>query len=231
MTEQPLPADKSFWDSVGDAADRGDSAGANFGQLTIKPGRYVHWVNKEPVDVTPEVFNTLPADEKSLELLFTVDIQGMNPDLEWQYERKMRPGDKDWQKIFKPALVKLLGKDAMKKGAYSKTLQELNGKYVEAHDVPQIKNDEYNTIKIVRIFASKEECFIAYKERFGGGTDSGAAVPASAPLSHPANYTAETWAQMVQPIKDALASGTSIPDVATQYQVDVPFIAEIANQS
>lgn len=229
MTEQPLPANESFWDAVDESADRGDAAGANFGQISITPHRYIQWVDKEPVDVTPEIFNTLPAEEKSLELLFAVDIQGMNPDLEWKYERRMRPGDKDWQKILKPSLIELLGKDSMKKGNYSKALQELDGKYVEAHDVPQIKNPEYGTIKIVRIFASKEECFTAYKERFGG-SDSGTTTPASAPLSHPANYTAETWAQMVAPIKAELAKGTSVPDVAGQYQVEVPFIAEIAGQ-
>lgn len=230
MTEQPIPVNQNFWDNVGEAADRGDSGGANFGKLDIKPGRYVHWVDKEPVEVTPEVFNSLPAKDKSLELVFTVDIQEMNPGLEWTYERNMRPGDKDWHKIFKPALIELLGADSMKAGAYSTTLQSLVGKYVEVHDVPQVKNPEYNTIKIVRIFASKDECFAAYKERFGGTDATGAAIPATAPLSTPPGYTPETWASVVPSIKDALKT-TAMPDVAAQYQVEVRFIAEIAGQA
>ena len=227
MTNQPDP-NSSFWDSVDEEAEKG-GGGANFGQLTIKPGRYIHWVDGQPNDVTPEIFGTLPAQEKSLELLFAVNVKEMNPSLDWEYERRMRPGDKDWHKILKPSIIELLGADAMKKGAYSQTLQALNGKYVEVHDVPQIKSPEYNTLKLVRIFDSKDACFAAYKERFGGVDAAGAAIPATAPLSAPPNYTPETWAQVVPSIKEALKT-TPVPDVAQQYQVGVPFIAEIAAQ-
>lgn len=228
MATPELQPDQNFWGAINEEAEKG-GGGAQFGQLDIKPSRYIHWVNAQPVDVTPEVFATLPAEEKSLELMFTVDIKGMNPSLEWTYERKMRPGDKDWHKILKPSLVELLGEDSMKKGTYSATLQGLVGKYIEVADVPQIKSPEYNTIKFVRIFNSKEECFTAYKERFPD-TDGGAAVPAAAPISVPPAYTAETWQSVVPSIKKALET-SSPPEVATQYQVDVSFIAEIAGQS
>ena len=234
MTDAPInPADQNFWNAVGEEADRADSAGANFGQLSITPARYIRWVDRQPVDVTPAEFGALPAAEKSLELLFTVDIRGMNSSLEWQYERKVRPGDKDWHKILKPALAELLGADSMKKGMYSQTLQSINGKYVQADDVPQIKNPEYSTIKIVRIFANKEECFAAYQERFAAGTTPGApatpATPAAPPLSVPPNYTLETWTSIVPSIKQALQT-QDVPTVAAQYQVDPNFVAEIANQ-
>lgn len=232
MTNQP--PDQNFWNTVDEESEKTFES-SQFGQLTIKPSRYMQWVNGQPTDVTPEVFAQLPAADKSLELMFSIDVKGMNPKLDWAYERKMLLNTKAWSKILKPSIEALLGEDSMQKGAYSTTLQELSGKFVEAHDVPDPKNPEYNTIKLVQIFADKNECFAAYTERFGdsanaGGTAGAVAAPATAPLSVPPNYTAETWASVTPNIKAALET-QSVPDVAVQYQVDVPFIAEIAGQA
>ncbi len=221
--------EQNFWGYVDEEAEKGGGSGVNFGQLNITPSRYIQWTEGQPSDVTPEVFANLPAKDKSLELMFSIDVASMNPSLEWTLERRLRPGDKDWHKTLKPSLVALLGEDAMSKGAYSATLQSLVGKYVEVNDVPKQKNPEFNTIQFVRIFNSKEECFVAYKERFPN-TDGGAATPATVPLSVPSNYTAESWAAMIPAIKDALKT-QSVPEVATAYQVDIPFIAEVQAQA
>ncbi len=225
----PNPTDQNFWGYVDDEAEKGGGSGVNFGQLNITPSRYIQWTENVPSDVTPEVFATLPTKEKSLELMFAVDVQGMNPSLTWTYERRLRPGDKDWHKTLKPSLITLLGEDAMSKGAYSATLSSLVGKYVEVNDVPQQKAPEFNTIQFVRIFNSKEECFAAYKERFPDTDSGGAATPAAAPLSVPSNYQPDAWAAMIPAIKEALKT-QSVPEVATAYQVDIPFIAEVRAQ-
>ena len=225
----PAQTDQNFWGYVDEEAEKGGGSGVNFGQLNITPSRYIHWIDGQPTDVTPEAFAALPSKDKSLELMFSIDVASMNPSLDWMLERAIRPGDKAWHKTLKPSLIALLGEDAMSKGNYSATLQSLVGKYVEVKDVPQQKSPEYSTMEFVRIFASKEECFAAYKERFPN-TDDGAATPAIAPLAIPPNYTPESWAAVVPAIKEALKT-QAVPEVATQYQVDIPFIAEISGQA
>lgn len=239
MSENPnLPADESFWDNLEEAASAADSGGAQFGQLTIKPASYIHWkkekdedgqIRTSKVEVTPADFANLPARQKSIELLFVIDVKGMNPDLDWTYDRRVRPGDKDWHRILKPSVIALLGPDSMKQGEYSKTLQSLSGKYVEAADVPQTKDPEYNTISLVRIFESKEECFAAYKERFGDDSVSTGA-PSGMPLSTPDGWETGVWLSTVSDVESALVGGKSIKEVADDYGVAVSHIAEIKAQ-
>ena len=69
-----------------------------------------------------------------------------------------------------------MGKGSMSKGKFGVTLSELNGSYVEVHDVPQQDNDEYNTAKLVKVFKSRDECFAAWEQRFGGSEDSSSAT-------------------------------------------------------
>lgn len=231
MSENPvLPVDQNFWGNVDEAADAADTPlpRYQYGQLTIGPGQYTHWVNKQPIDVTAEEFSKLPAKERALKILFSINVQEMNPELDWSYERMLRPGESDWHKILKPSIVALMGKDSMSKGNYSKTLQELSGKYVEAMDVTQTKNPEYNTIQLVRIFDSKEACFAAYKERFGDSVSASSALPSR--LSTPEGWETGAWLTVVVDVEAALTAGQTVKQIADEYDVPVANIAEIKAQ-
>ena len=222
--------EKSFWDEVDEQADKSQSALSNFGQLAITVARRIHWSDEGVLDVTEEIYNALPASDKSLELLFSVTISEFNPDLDWVHERKVRIGDKDWHKALVPSLRAILGNDTMSKGNFSETLQSIDGKYVEVTDVPQASNPEYGTIKFLTIFNSREEAFAAYSARLGGGevAEVAVAAPTDSGLPIPPGYGAEAWLGMVADIQAALAGGKSVPAVAEEYQVGVPAIAAIA---
>lgn len=224
-----LPVDQDFWNVVDEAADAADQPlpRYQYGQLTVKPGQYIHWVDKNPIDVTPEEFNKLPVKERSLKILFSINVKEMNPELDWEYERMLRPGESDWHKILKPSIVALMGKDSMSKGNYSKTLQELSGKYVEAADVTQTKNPEYNTIQLLRIFESRDACFTAYKERFG---DSVASSAAPTLLSTPDGWETGAWLTVVVDIETAFIAGQTVKQIADEYGVPVANIAEVKAQ-
>ncbi len=225
MTEE-----KTFWDDVDEQAEKSQSALSNFGQLAVTVARRIHWSDDGVLDVTEEIYNALPASDKSLELLFSVTISEFNPDLDWVHERKVRIGDKDWHKALVPSLRAILGNDTMSKGNFSETLQSIDGKYVEVTDVPQASNPEYGTIKFLTIFNSRDEAFAAYSARLGGGevAEVAVAAPTDSGLPIPPGYGAEAWLGMVADIQTALAGGQAVPIVAKEYEVGIPFIAAIA---
>lgn len=235
----------NFYDQIEAQAAASESVGvrSNFGKLTIKPGRYVHWQGKYPnsvaVEVTAEQFAKLPAKETRLEVVFNVNIKEFNPDLAWEYERKVQIGDMDWRKTVLPSISEALGKK-ISKGGYAQAFQEIDGKYVEAQDVPQLDKEGNertytgqdgavhvaNTIKIARIFANRDECFKAWSEKFGG---SGAPAPQTGSDVPEAYGDMATWQSVWGDIKSALASGKTVPQVAAEYGVQVKHIVQVQN--
>lgn len=116
---------------------------------------------------------------KFLELHAQVDVREFNPQLEKVYERRVQvnaqpwfkknPDGKgseripsDWEAIFVPSILEITGlTDA------NKALKQIEGKYVKIRDVkqqPTKKQPEpqYNTIKFVQLYDSREEAYADY---------------------------------------------------------------------
>jgi len=192
------------------------SSRAAFGKLSISSARFIKWEDSNPTDVTEDEFVTLPARQRSLELKFTVDIQEFR-DVDYTYERKVRIGDSDWWATVRPSIEAVKGKKSMSKGKYAETLEQLDGTYVEVHDVPQVKSPDYSAIKFAKVFSSRDECFEAWKERYG---EDGSGMD-KATEGVPAGWDASVWAEYVPQIKEALTKGTLAVELATMYGVTV----------
>lgn len=215
------------------------SVRVNYGKLTIKPSRHTHWQDvdgvRTPVVVTKEQFRQLSTRDRTLELEFSVDIKEFNPTLEFDYARRVNisGGNTDWGKIVQPSLAKLLDKDTMK--SYVKVVNAINGKYVEVQDVPQVKDENFNTIKFLRIFADRGECFKAWGERFAKDAPVPAAAPAQPVAQEHPEYPASvygdyaSWKDTVPAVKDALAKDEPPATVATNFGVEVKYIINAQN--
>lgn len=237
---------------TGDIFDQADEQASyaptrrNFGKIEITVATYIHWVDRVKNDVTAEQYATLKPNEKSLELLFAVDIQEFRPDLDFTYDRRLRPANSDdnWKKIFVPSVTDILGKDSMQKGIYSTTLRNLNGKYVEVEDVPFAdENVDLKTIKLMQIFPDRNACFAAFEEfqaQFTeGGTVTEAVAPPPAatqtvvqstaqpvtPANVPDGWEAPAWAASAVPdILKRLDEGQTPAEVAKAYDVEEKFV-------
>ena len=192
------------FDLVGQAEEEATPAGAkfNYGKLTIKP-RFLQWVDKKPTEITAALYAAIPPKERSLEYVFSIDIQEFNPALKFTYERKVQVGGLDWNKILKASLTKLVGDAATTKEALPNTLRTLNGKYVCAEDVPQTPTkskpdvSKYNTISVAKVFNTREECYGEYIKAYPpsdsrGSSTGGAAHGPTVPIG----YTADSWAKV-----------------------------------
>ncbi len=183
---------------------------AQFGKLTIKP-RFIQWIDHEPVDITGAAYAKLDQRSRTLELIFGVDIQEFKPELEFTYERKVAVGSTDWWKICRPSIEAVLGKGALGKEKMNATLNALQGKYVEVHDVMQSAtkkkpDPEFRTIQLIKIFETREACFAAHQVRFTAtGEDNGAAPAAPAAVSLPAGWEADAWSAVAEDFKTAVA--------------------------
>jgi len=214
----------------------------NYGKLTVKPSRHTHWQDingvRTPVEVTVEQFRQLSTRDRTLELEFSVDIKEFNPTLEFEYTRRVNVsgGNTDWNKIVQPSLAKLLDKNTMK--SYVKVMNTINGKYVEVQDVPQIKGEDFNTIKFLRIFPDRGECFKAWGERFGKDATSAPAPSGTAaqhaqeehpdyPASVYGDYT--SWKDTVPSVKIQLEKGVTPAQAAIDYGVDIKYIINVQN--
>jgi hypothetical protein len=219
-----LPHDDKFWETLDEEASAAEtfSAKASFGQVSITPHRYIQWNDGTPTDVSAEVFATLPERQRSLELLISINIQEFRPSLDFQYERRVRIGDSDWWATVRPSVEAIMGKGSMSAGRYAQTFGKLNGSYVEIHDVPKQKEEGYNTVKFIHLFGSRDECYNAWKERYG---DDGVA---STPVDNvPEGWDAAVWAETAKGIKELLAKGEQPVDIAPRYGVEVRYIAAL----
>jgi hypothetical protein len=174
----------------------------NFGKLKISP-RFLMWQDRKPIEIDAGTYAKLGARERSLEYVFGVDIQEFKPELQFTYERKVQVGGLDWNKTFKPSLETIFGKDTVAKDLAA-CLRQLHGAYVCIDDVPQIATKahpdraQYSTVKLVARYATREACYAAWKEKYGGsnGGGNGKVLVTDENLDVPIGYTAETWEAM-----------------------------------
>jgi len=185
---------ENFWETYGDevigeaekvAAE--ELVRSQFGKLTAS-NRYFYFSGSpetgwgveeiELAEYLERMKDKRLARSTRCEVIFQVDVQEMNPSLEWTWTRKVQVGDADWRKTLVPSVEEIYGKGSMGDGRRAETLGKLIGSYVEAHDVPQQPKrgdkhlnretgEPYGTIRIARVFASKEECYQEYVKVFG----------------------------------------------------------------
>lgn len=156
---------------------------ANMGKLTITP--YVmNWTEDETGKRMPER-KELPEDYElqkgeNFELLFSVDIQELNPALQFKYERNVQIRKSnlevephiltDWSEIVEPSLLAVFGANWLE--------AVMKQPYVEIEDVPNITGRKgkpkdgkegkiFGVPKFVHTFKSHSECEAAHAERFG----------------------------------------------------------------
>lgn len=232
--------DEIFWGNVDEAAENAEQFQdrSYFGKLELTHA-YIHWVNKERIETNAEEYNMLSHGDKSIELLFAVDIEELKPDIGFTYDRRLMIGSPDWYKILLPSLKNLLGKDAVGKGNYGNALRQVSGKYVHVKDVPQAKESKdgkiYKTIKFEQLFNNKDECVAAANALFGddaGVTTTPATTPATPTTAttptKPEGYQQDVWDVLVEEeLKPALLSGSTVAQLADDYKVPVPLIAAI----
>lgn len=221
---------QDFWKDVDKAArvavDRAEKAKersvlSNFGKLTITP-RYLKWENRMPTEVTKPEYDRLGEDEKQIELTFAVDIKEFNPDLAFAYERRVGIGSADWSQILTPSLEEMGGNSS------SEFLSTLQDKYVESQDVPQVKwvdgelvEQEYKTIRFVKVFKDRAECLAAHTARYGDQTDKVTDAGVSVLGERPDNYEAPAWDSMIGDLREALLEkSTLVSTLAGLYEVD-----------
>lgn len=214
--------------------------GSQFGKLSMHP-RYVMWEKKVPTEITREQWEKLSGRARSQEAVFTIDVQEFNPTLDFIYERKMQVGGRDWRVTFRPSVEEVMGADSMSAENMATTLRKLVDAYVEVHDVPQQPKKSkspsekvFNTIKLVRVFESREKCYAAYVERFGD--QSGAGVGTDAPgwdeTLRTLGWTPAAWAGQRGAMQKAYAEMSGMPEtarcakVASDYGVPVECVKQ-----
>lgn len=161
----------------------------SFGKWQFVGANYSQWQENEGAfaEMDKAQYDTArAAKEKGLKVayLINIDIQELNPDLAFTYDRKLDVGGADWNKTFIPSLAEVFPAD----GVYGKghkvdeanlnnALRKLHGAYVCVSDVPQQprKNDKhinpttgepYRTTKLVAVYADKDSCIAAKDVRF-----------------------------------------------------------------
>lgn len=149
------------------------------GKLTVGMGRLQKWIDRKPYPVTHEEFSRLKPQERSFEYTFDVDIKEFDERARnegWAYTRNVNPRSANWFQIVEPSLDALLGKGCVTADHRSKTLKELQGRYVAILDVPQAPDKNgvipanketgrpYTTVKFARIFQNRDEAKAFYDE-------------------------------------------------------------------
>lgn len=190
------------FDNVATAEEEAQVASGkfNFGKLKILP-RFLGWKDKKPTEIDAATYAGLEARARSLEYVFSIDIQEFKPDLRFTYERRVQVGGLDWNKILKPSLEAVIGTGSTDKETLANTLRALNGRYVCMEDVPQtpMKNkperSKYSTASLVKVYETRELCYAAWQEKYGSDTSG---TPAA---DVPNGYTSDTWAKQAGDIE------------------------------
>lgn len=156
------------------------------GKLTIST-KLMLWRDKKLEEASRADWVKADKSQRAMDTLFEVNIQEFKPQLGFSYSRKVRVGGLDWQKTLVPSIEALMGKDSMSEARKSETLMALNGKYVAVMDVPEQprKNaapdaKQYNTVKFVKVYQSREEALHDASEGFAGAASNGSTDTATA---------------------------------------------------
>lgn len=210
------------FDAVATAEEEAQAAGGkfNFGKLKITP-RFLAWKDKQPTETDAQTYAHLDARSRSLEYVFSVDIQEFKPDLRFTYERRVQVGGLDWTKILKPSIEAVCGQGSTDKDTLANTLRGLNGRYVCVEDVPQTptKNkpdrSKYSTVSLVKVYDTREQCHAGWQEKYGGESTGAGGAAADVPMG----YTADTWAKQaadIEKLRAAYISKGNPPAKATE---------------
>lgn len=164
------------------------------GKLTVGMARFQRWIDRKPQAVTYDEFLKLPAKERSFEYTFDVDIKEFDQRAReegWAYTRNINPRSQNWYQIVEPSLDNLLGKGCVNAEHRSKTIRDLQGKYVAILDVPQAPGKDgvvpankdtgrpYTTVKFAQIFKSRDEAKAFYDELKAKSTAAQGEIPAA----------------------------------------------------
>lgn len=140
---------------VKDVADSTPPAEA-FGRLHIGQSYKVfNGKGVAPTEVERAEYDKADPRSRAIEVSFEVEQTEINPRIKWIYHHRVGLASKDWRKIVAPSIVQAFGSlDNLKEGAY-----------VQVVDVPQLNDEDFNTIKFVKVFDSKGSCFRAWAEK------------------------------------------------------------------
>ncbi len=200
MAELNIFADELVQELLDEAAVAAANSGirTNMGRLTLRL-KYLAWVNNMPTEVDIDTYRNLGKRERSMELTVMVDIQELNPSLDFQYERRVMMHSKDWFEHWQRSVIEYFALDTVitDDSLSKKELQieinklvmaktgEIAGKYVLLADEEQSKQKDtdkvYRTPALLAVYETREECFDAYEERFGKRPVGNAPVAKEAP--------------------------------------------------
>lgn len=231
--EQAVPTAEQIdaeWMDILESAEEEQSAAferLQFGKLAIAP-RYLKWVDvdgkRKPREITVSEYGSTPDRQRSLELVFDVNIQEFNPQLEWTYQRKVGVGSQDWREILKPSVEEVLGEGSMEGDQMGATLGQLRGKYVRISDVPQskIKGDKiYRTVSLQAVFENRDACYSEWYEIYGSSLAESEDGSPEAELAAPGGWEAEwaEWdlAEVAEEAPEQVEEYGSIEGAATDY--------------
>jgi len=234
MAEMDIFADSLVQELLDEAAVAAANSGTrtNMGRLTYKL-RYLKWVNNMPMEVTASEYRELGRRDRSMELTVMVDIQELNPALDFQYERRVMMHSKDWFEHWQRSVIEYFTLDdvitddslskkerqiEINKLVMAKT-REIAGKYVMLADEEQSKQKDtdkiYRTPALMTVYNTREECFDAYEERFGT-RPAGATSVAKEP---PEGF--DTYAEFLETVVSLRETGMDNREIANEIGVKV----------
>jgi len=167
-----------------------------------------------------------------MELTVMVDIQELNPTLDFQYERRVMIHSKDWFEHWQRSLIEYFSLA----GAVDETLtrkereietnklvmtktREIAGKYVMLADEEQSKQKDtdkiYRTPALMEVYESREACFDAYEERFG------TRPVGSAPVAKEPPEGFDTYAEFLTTVRSLRDAGMDNREISNEIGVKV----------
>lgn len=234
MAEMNIFADSLVQELLDEAAVAAANSGTrtNMGRLTLRL-KYLEWVNKMPMEVGVDRYRELGKRDRSMELTVMVDIQELNPTLDFQYERRVMMHSKDWFEHWQRSLIEYYELDAeitdeslskkerqieINKLVMTRT-GELAGQYVLLADEEQSKQKDtdkiYRTPALMEVYESREACFDAYEERFG------TRPVGSAPVAKEPPEGFDTYAEFLTTVRSLRDAGMDNREISNEIGVKV----------
>lgn len=227
------------------ADEAADASGVytNAGKLGVRM-QCRAWNNGVISDITPQEYKNLPksSGQKQIDLILSVDIQELKPELDFGYERKVAYRKKDWYDTLKASVAVALNLhecgslsgealDAAVKEIPDqevfKALMGIAGKYVFVSDVVSTakkfssSGNPIKTVRLDQVFDTRADFITAYEERFK--TEVSIEAPAE---DVPPGYA--SWNRFVADVKDMRAEGSSDASIAEDLAVSVHWVAKVS---
>ena len=228
------------------ADEAADASGVytNAGKLGVRM-QCRAWNNGEISDITPQQYKDLPkaSGQKQIDLILSVDIQELKPELDFGLERTVAYRKKDWYDTLKASVAVALNLhecgtlsgDALEAAVKEipdqevfKALMGINGKYVFASDVvsttgkvAKTSQKPIKTIRLDQVFDTRADFVAAYEERFK--TEVSVEAPSE---DVPPGYS--SWNRFTADVKDMRAEGSSDASIAEDLAVSVHWVAKVS---